>query len=104
MKNLSILMPFRDTGNGERTRVKDWCASRWQYLFPEAELIVGDDGEKGDCNVGKARRRLVELATRPILLFVDADVVWKRDSICNMYNSAETANFFMRYGLLCLRG
>ena len=72
MPIISILIPFRDTG--DRKEQLEWLQKRWAKLFPEAEVIIeSDDGEdpfSKTIAVNKCYRR----ATSDILAIVDADV------------------------------
>lgn len=72
MPIISILIPFRDTG--DRKEQLDWLQKRWANLFPEAEIIIESDDGKDPFSKTIAVNKCYRRATSDILAIVDADV------------------------------
>lgn len=72
MPLISILIPFRDTG--DRKEQLEWLQQRWAKLFPEAEIIIEPDDGLDPFSKTIAVNRCYRRATSDILAIVDADV------------------------------
>jgi predicted glycosyltransferase involved in capsule biosynthesis len=72
MPIMSLLIPFRDTG--DRKQQLDWLQKRWNKLFPEAELIICDDDGKDPFSKTIAVNKAFKKATSDVIAIVDADV------------------------------
>jgi len=72
MPVMSILIPFRDTG--DRSNQLEWLQKRWELLFPEAEVIIESDDGKDPFSKTIAVNKCYKKATSDILAIVDADV------------------------------
>lgn len=71
MPVISILIPFRDTG--DRKKQFEWLQKRWATEFPEAEVIVESDDGKDPFSKTMAVNNCYRKATSDILALVDAD-------------------------------
>jgi GT2 family glycosyltransferase len=78
MPMISILIPFRDSG--DRRGQLEWLQKRWEALFPEAEVIIESDDGKDPFSKTIAVNNCYKKATSDILAIVDADV-WVDPSI-----------------------
>ncbi len=65
-------MPFRGD-NGPRSQLFGWCCTRWQRVFPGAELIVTDSALPDLFNRAEARNRAFRASTGDTLIIADAD-------------------------------
>ncbi len=72
MPLISILIPFRDTG--DRKEQLEWLQKRWAKLFPEAEVIIEADDGLDPFSKTVAVNNCYKKATSDILAIVDADV------------------------------
>lgn len=72
MPLISILIPFRDTG--DRKKQLQWLQKRWEKLFPEAEVIIESDDGQNPFSKTIAVNKCYKRATSDILAIVDADV------------------------------
>jgi glycosyltransferase involved in cell wall biosynthesis len=72
MALMSILIPFRDTG--DRSQQLEWLQKRWAKLFPEAEIIIESDDGKDPFSKTIAVNKCYKRATSDVLAIVDADV------------------------------
>lgn len=72
MPVISLLIPFRDTG--DRTGQLQWLQKRWKALFPEAEVIIEADDGRDPFSKTIAVNKCYRRATSDILAIVDADV------------------------------
>lgn len=72
MPLISILIPFRDSG--DRKEQLEWLQKRWELLFPEAEVIIESDDGKDPFSKTIAVNNCYKRATSDILAIVDADV------------------------------
>lgn len=72
MPIMSLLIPFRNTG--DREEQFEWLQKRWKKLFPEAEIIVAEDDGKDPFSKTMAVNNAYRKATSDILAIVDADV------------------------------
>jgi len=72
MPIISILIPFRDTG--DRKDQLEWLQKRWAKLFPEAEIIIESDDGNDPFSKTIAVNKCYKRATSDILAIVDADV------------------------------
>jgi GT2 family glycosyltransferase len=72
MPIISILIPFRDTG--DRKAQLEWLQTRWAKLFPEAEVIIEADDGQDPFSKTIAVNKCYKRATSDILAIVDADV------------------------------
>jgi len=72
MPVISILIPFRDTG--DRKEQLEWLQKRWAKLFPEAEVIIESDDGQDPFSKTIAVNKCYKKATSDILAIVDADV------------------------------
>jgi glycosyltransferase involved in cell wall biosynthesis len=72
MPIMSILIPFRDTG--DRSKQLEWLQKRWELLFPEAEVIIESDDGKDPFSKTIAVNKCYKKATSDIIAIVDADV------------------------------
>lgn len=69
----AILIPFRDNGDGVRSRLWHYC--EWRLKASGITYYVADDdGSPGQpFNIGKARNEAFRQSTEDILLIMDAD-------------------------------
>jgi predicted glycosyltransferase involved in capsule biosynthesis len=72
MPIMSLLIPFRDTG--DRKQQLEWLQKRWEKLFPEAEIIICEDDGKDPFSKTIAVNNAYKKANSDILAIVDADV------------------------------
>lgn len=69
---LSILMPWRDIGDTWRNQAFQWITSRYRWMLPDAELILGSDTQPV-FNISEARNNAFLKSTGDVLLFADTD-------------------------------
>ena len=75
---LSVLVGFRDTGDGHRTRLWDVIRGMLEERLPEAELVVGDDGGEDPFWKTKALNDAASRATGDVFMLTDTDT-WVSD-------------------------
>lgn len=68
----SICIPHEPDGSA-RDLILQWTRTRWQRLFPDAEIVTAGDGAAPLRNRSRMRNRCAAQATTDTLLFVDAD-------------------------------
>lgn len=74
MKNLSIILPYRDSGDLYRERIFDWMLKRYEMLFPLSEIVICDSGDEV-FNRSKSRNIGVKKSKNEYLLIADADTL-----------------------------
>jgi len=72
--SISVVIPWRDTGDRYRTRILEWITQRYREILPDAELILADNEKKSFCR-GGSRNYGAKLASGDFLVFADADTV-----------------------------
>lgn len=72
MKEISILIPFRSTG--DRTEQFNWLQKKWKEEYPEAEIIVEEDDGQNPFSKTIAVNKAYKKSTSDIIAIVDADV------------------------------
>jgi predicted glycosyltransferase involved in capsule biosynthesis len=70
--NLSIVIPYRDNGQPDRKRIAEWFFVRLKYLYPNAEIILSDAGDRVFSR-GASINRGVEKSTRDYIIITDSD-------------------------------
>lgn len=98
MNNLSIILPYRSSGDQYREKIFQWMLRRYEILFPDSQLIVCDSG---DINFSRSKSRNLGAtkAECEYLLIADADTMpfhrFVKDGIDKL-NSGST--WFFLYG------
>jgi hypothetical protein len=72
--DLSIVIPWRAGTDPWRLKSFDWILNRYQLLYPEAELILADDGSE-EFNRATFINAGATEASREFLLIADADTI-----------------------------
>lgn len=68
---ISLLIPFA-SADPIRTKIFEWVHLRWQRLFPEWEIVLGES-DTGDFNRSQARNAAFAASTGDIIVLSDAD-------------------------------
>lgn len=71
MTTMSLIIPWRG-GDPHRERLLEWNLRRWEYLLPDAQIVIGEDDSE-PFNRARARNRAAAAATGDILIVADAD-------------------------------
>jgi glycosyltransferase involved in cell wall biosynthesis len=72
---ISVLVAFRDTGDGERTRIWDFVRARLAHEMPDVEIVVGTDDGVDPFNKCMALNRAAAAATGDVFYVLDADTI-----------------------------
>jgi mannosyltransferase OCH1-like enzyme len=98
-KKISIIIPFRTDNGGYRDKNFNFIANQCQRLFPEAELIQGED-KSGDVNFcrGHAINDGVKYSTGDILIFWDAEIITTRENIEDAISRLPDSPFIIPFG------
>jgi glycosyltransferase involved in cell wall biosynthesis len=72
---LSIIIPWRDVRQRDRNEIADWCFERYRYLFPDAEIVIADSGDRVFSR-GKSINKGVSEATGDYIIILDADYLF----------------------------
>lgn len=80
MNTLSVIIPWRNSGDQWRRQSWDWLLQRYQRLLPEADIFCGHDDSE-PFNRSSTRNYLVDKSDGDILLIADADTVFHREQI-----------------------
>lgn len=88
--DLTIAIPYslEEEVNTERERLLEFCIARWEFLFPNATLVLADD-DSGAPNWSRARARNNAIAQAKTKHLVIADA----DTICSPQAIAEAVDF-----------
>ena len=70
---ISVLIPFK-SDDGPRDRIFRWIRQRWEGLFPEAEVIVGEN--PGEFNRSRSINDAFSRSTGSVVIVADADTVF----------------------------
>ena len=73
-ENVSILIPYK-SDNGPRESAFHWVKKYYQTVLPKAELCIGDS-PGNPFNRSQAINNAAKLATRPIFIIADCDLVY----------------------------
>lgn len=78
---VSIIIPFQ-SDNSIRQKNLDWIVNRYKYLFPDFEIVIGEDNTN-DYRFCKSRaiNNAVRSATGKILIIADADMIVSKNSV-----------------------
>lgn len=95
-RDVSFVIPYRSDG-GWRDRLWAWCRTRLETLFPEAEIVLGDEMGKGPFLRATACNNGVQLATRPIVAILDADVAFMKQSLQKVLELMAPGRWAMGY-------
>ncbi len=72
---VSFILPFR-TDNGPREEIFQWHRKRLEYLFPQAEIVVGDSDPDKPFSASVARNNAFKRCSGDILFFNDTDTIF----------------------------
>lgn len=87
---VSILVPFRaEVSNMARSEAWLWNQQRWTALFPDAELVVGEDTGGSPFSKSCAVNDAYQHSTREVLVIADADAVPDYELIARGVATAE---------------
>ena len=101
---VSLLVPFRDDGE-HRSRVWRWLRARWRSMYPEAEIIMGQDDSTVFCK-SAAVNDAYSRARGRTLVILDADAWLAPGVITKCANDIEQAGhkqrrlWFMPYSMM----
>jgi predicted glycosyltransferase involved in capsule biosynthesis len=70
---ISVLIPFKSDGGGDRDTIFDYVKKRYETLMPDVELVIGDDDSE-PFNRARARNVAAAKATGDLYILADADV------------------------------
>lgn len=76
---VSLLIPFA-TVDPRRQQIFDWVLARWHALFPEWEIVIGEDDPE-DFNRSRARNNAFEQSTGDLIVISDADTATTASNI-----------------------
>lgn len=71
--NVSVIIAFRETGDGWRTRLLDFVVQRFKHEHPEFEIVLGTDDGDDPFYKTLALNRAVAASSGDLLLLTDAD-------------------------------
>jgi hypothetical protein len=74
MRDLSIVIPWRDSGNEWRNRSLDWVTQRYGYLYPDASLFIADEGAS-EFNRSRSINFGAGMIDTEFMLIGDADTI-----------------------------
>ena len=82
---ISIVVPYRDIGQSDRNRAARWFFKRLEVLFPGAEVIKSDAGERLFSR-GKSINQGVEKATGDYIIITDSDYLISKELAKDLIN------------------
>lgn len=96
---LSIIMTYKSDGSYKDKHL-EYSLKRWEYLFPEVEIIVVEDENKDNkgwktFNKSKLLNRGVKQATKEVLFFCDIDMVFSQNTILKAYREVFNASIVL---------
>lgn len=71
-KNISVIIPWRDSGQLDRKRIFNWFLPRIKHLYPNAEIIISDSMDN-TFSKGRSVNYGVAKATGNYIIITDAD-------------------------------
>lgn len=75
LSNVSIVIPWRKSQQHDRNNIAEWCFKRYEYLFPDAEIILSDSGDK-IFSRGKSINKGVAECSGDYIIITDADYLF----------------------------
>lgn len=79
---VSILVPFRsEKTNVMRDKVWKWVRQRWEHIYPDAEIVMGEDTGGEPFSKTAAVNDAYLKATGDVMVVCDADAWMERDKI-----------------------
>lgn len=72
---ISIIIPWRDSGQLDRRAIFNWCIPRYKALFPNAEIVLCDSGDT-IFSRGKSINKGVAESNGDYLIITDADYLF----------------------------
>jgi hypothetical protein len=94
--SISILVPFRSDG-GERDRIWAWMRQRWTHAFPDAQIVVSDDGGKtGEpFNEGRAWNLCLEQAIGDTIVVTESEVAFNHRPVADAIKLSQYGQWFI---------
>jgi hypothetical protein len=79
-------MPYRDCNDNDREKSMEWTKRKWQYMFPDCEVIIESDDGKNPFSKTTAVNNCYKKSSGEILAMIDSDIYVDRQTILNSAN------------------
>jgi hypothetical protein len=83
--SISLIIPWRDNGQEDRSKITRWCLARYKFLFPSAELIICDSGDK-IFSRGKSINKGVKECSGDYVIITDTDYLFDKSMAHDIVN------------------
>jgi hypothetical protein len=93
MAPFSVVVPYRP-GEANRDAAWAWVRTRWERLFPQAELVLESDDradgpDPAEFNHPLAINRAVERASHDVIIVADADTAFAPEFITTAVDAVD---------------
>jgi predicted glycosyltransferase involved in capsule biosynthesis len=98
MDDLSIIIPYKKD-DGVRDKNFKFIYNRYKTLFPESEIVIGEDNTDNDVfSRSRAINNGVKNSSHDILLISDGDLIITKDSIDEGIQKLKESQFVIPWG------
>lgn len=83
--SISLIIPWRDNGQEDRQKITKWCLARYMFLFPKAQLVLCDSGDK-IFSRGKSINKGVKECSGDYIIITDTDYLFDKGMAHDIVN------------------